>query len=433
MSEVDKILENTPLPKMIRIRQNFKSPPEIQDIDKAVAAEFSRTEIKSKIKPEMVVSVGLGSRGVAKIAEIARATVNELKKLGAIPFAVPAMGSHGGATDQGQIEVLKKLGMTEEFIGCEIRSSMKTVELGKLENGLPVYMDKESMAADGIICINRIKAHNGFTAPIESGVIKMLTIGFGKQIGAESCHAYGWSNMGKNIVEMARIKIANMPFLFGIGTIENAYDQVIKIEAIPAGKLEEREKELLAESKNYFPQIMFDNVDICLVDYMGKIYSGGGMDCHVIGRDLTGEVKPVAKIRPNRIVVFDLHDKSNGNASGMGCGDFITERLYKKISFSQTYPNNLTSRLPRSGQIPMIMSSDKTAFQAAVKTCIILDGRTEARVVRIANTLHIDEIFISENMFKEAQDNPNIDILSEPQQFDFDGNNNLKDIGLGLE
>lgn len=432
MSFIDELLNNVPLPNMVRIRQKFDSPDALKDIEGKIHDEFSKPEIKSKIRPGMTIAVGLGSRGVNQIDRIATAVVAELKALGAKPFGVPAMGSHGGATAKGQLHVLENLGITEQTLGCEIRSSMETVKLGELPNGLAVLMDKNAMQADGIICINRIKAHNAFTAPIESGIIKMLSIGFGKQEGADSCHTYGFGTMAKNIVEMARVKVKNAPILFGIGTVENAYDKVVEIEAIPAEKLEERETALLALSKSFFPKIMFDNVDICIVDLMGKIYSGGGMDCHVTGRACTPYMDPIATIRPDRITVLDLHEKSGGNATGMGFADFSTQRLFKKIDFPETYPNVLTSRLSQDGYVPVILANDKQAIQASLKTCIIFDGRTESRMIRIANTLHIDEFYISENMLEDAKKNPKIEILSEPSQFTFDKEGNLLDIGLGL-
>lgn len=429
MSFIDELLQDIPLPNMIKVRQHFASPDEIVDIKSVVKQELNKPEIKATIKPGMTIAVGIGSRGIAEIPRIAQAVIAELKALGAIPFAVPAMGSHGGATAQGQRHVLENLGMTEEILGCEIRASMETVKLGELENGLPILMDKNAMQADGIIAINRIKAHNAFTAPIESGIIKMITIGFGKQDGADSCHTHGFGNMAKNIVDMARIKVKKTPFLFGIGTVENAYDKVVKIEAIAADRLEERETALLAESKSYFPKILFDNVDIAVIDLMGKIYSGGGMDGHVMGRAPTPFVEPIATIRPDRIAVLDLHEQSGGNATGMGWADYCTQRLYNKIDLPETYPNVITSRLARDGFIPVIMPSDKQAIQVAIKTCIILDGRTEARIVRMANTLHIGEIYISENMLDDARANNNIEILTEPAQFIFDEENNFTDIG----
>ena len=429
MSFIDELLQDIPLPNMIKVRQHFASPDEIVDIKSVVKQELNKPEIKATIKPGMTIAVGIGSRGIAEIPRIAQAVIAELKALGAIPFAVPAMGSHGGATAEGQRHVLENLGMTEEILGCEIRASMETVKLGELENGLPILMDKNAMQADGIIAINRIKAHNAFTAPIESGIIKMITIGFGKQDGADSCHTHGFGNMAKNIVDMARIKVKKTPFLFGIGTVENAYDKVVKIEAIAADRLEERETALLAESKSYFPKILFDNVDIAVIDLMGKIYSGGGMDGHVMGRAPTPFVEPIATIRPDRIAVLDLHEQSGGNATGMGWADYCTQRLYNKIDLPETYPNVITSRLARDGFIPVIMPSDKQAIQVAIKTCIILDGRTEARIVRMANTLHIGEIYISENMLDDARANNNIEILTEPSQFIFDEENNFTDIG----
>lgn len=429
MPFIEKLLKDVALPNMVKVRQRFTSPDEITDIEMVVHQQINKPEIIQTIKPGMTIAVGVGSRGIAEIPRIARAVISELKALGAKPFAVPAMGSHGGATAEGQLHVLENLGMTEETLGCEIRSSMETVKIGELDNGLPILMDKNAMQADGIIAINRIKAHNAFTAPIESGIIKMITIGFGKQDGADSCHTHGFGNMAKNIVDMARIKVKKTPFLFGVGTVENAYDKVVKIEAIAAERLEERETALLAESKSYFPRILFDNVDIAIIDLMGKIYSGGGMDGHVMGRAPTPFVEPIASIRPDRIAVLDLHEQSGGNATGMGWADYCTQRLYNKVDLPETYPNVITSRLARDGFIPVILASDKRAIQAALKTCIILDGRTEARMIRMANTLHIGEIYISENMLEDARRNSNIEILSPPTQFIFDKENNFTDIG----
>ena len=283
MGIIAELLQDIVLPKMIRVTQNFPNNA-IQDIAGTVRTELRKPAITGRVKKGMRVAVAVGSRGVAEIPQIVRVVVEELKVLGAKPFIVPAMGSHGGASAEGQIEVLAGLGVTESSAGCPIVSCMDTIELGVLKNGLPVLMDKNAMQADGIVVINRVKPHTSFSGNIESGLVKMITIGLGKQKGADSCHALGFKYMAEFIVDMARVKLQKAPFLFGVGTVENAYDKVAKIAVIPAEDIIDTEKQLLVESKKNMPKILFDPLDVLVVDQMGKEFSGSGMDPHITGR-----------------------------------------------------------------------------------------------------------------------------------------------------
>jgi nickel-dependent lactate racemase len=365
MGTIADLLKNITLPQMVRVHQNFSNHT-VSDIEETLRSELRNPVISKRIKKGMRIAVAVGSRGVTDIAKIVAVVVDELKKMGSDPFIVPAMGSHGGATAAGQIELLAGLGVTETSVGCRIISSMETVELGVLENGLPVLIDKNAMKADGIVVINRIKPHTAFSGPIESGLTKMITIGLGKQKGADSCHVFGFGHMAKNIVDMAEIKLRQAPFLFGVGTIENAYDKVAKIIAIPAEEIIETEKQLLVEAKANMPKILFTPIDVLIVDQMGKEFSGAGMDPNITGRAATPYV--TTNQQTNKLVVLDLTDRSHGNAVAMGLADITTRRLVNKIDFEYTYTNCLTCTVMTGGKIPAFMESDRLAIQAAVKT-----------------------------------------------------------------
>jgi hypothetical protein len=384
--------------------------------------QLAKPGVIDTVKAGMRIAIGIGSRGVAGIPTLARVTVEEIRKRQGLPFVVPAMGSHGGATAEGQRDVLASLGVTEETIGCEIRSSMEVVEIGRLENGLPVYMDKFAYAADGIVVINRVKPHTAFRSQIESGMVKMITIGLGKQKGAESCHAYSFKYMAEHILAMSAISLSRTPILFGVGTVENAYDGIARIVAVPANELVETEKGMLAEAKANMPKFMFDQFDVLIVDQIGKEISGDGMDPNITGRYAT----PYASGGPdiNKIAVLDLSDRTHGNANGMGAADFITRKLANKINFQMTYANGLTSTVVTPTRMPMVLDNDRDAILSAVKTCNARD-LAQARVVRIKDTLHMGEIFISASMLTEARANPAIEVISSPADLIFDRAGNL--------
>ena len=274
------------------------------DVAGALRDQLAKPGVIDTVKPGMQIAIGVGSRGVAEIPKLARVTVEEIKKRRGVPFIVPAMGSHGGATAEGQREVLANLGVTEETAGCEIRSSMDVVELGRLDNGLPVYMDKFAHAADGIVVINRVKPHTCFRSSNESGMVKMITIGLGKQKGAESCHAYSFKYMAEHILAMSAISLARTPILFGVGTVENAYERIARVVAVPANELVEVEKGMLIEAKANMPKFMFDQFDVLIVEQIGKEISGDGMDPNITGRYPT----PYASGGPDiaKIAVLDL-------------------------------------------------------------------------------------------------------------------------------
>jgi hypothetical protein len=299
---------------------------------------------------------------------------------------------------------------------------MDVVELGRLDNGLPVYMDKFAHAADGIVVINRVKPHTSFRSSNESGMVKMITIGLGKQKGAESCHAYSFKYMAEHILAMSAISLARTPILFGVGTVENAYERIARVVAVPANELVEVEKGMLTEAKANMPTFMFDQFDVLIVEQIGKEISGDGMDSNIIGRYPT----PYASGGPDiaKIAVLDLSEPTHGNANGMGAADFITRKLADKIDFKMVYANGLTSTVVIPTRMPMVLDDDRDAILAAVKTCNARD-LARARVVRIKDTLHMGNIFVSDSMLPEARSNPAIEVLSAPADLVFDPAGNL--------
>jgi hypothetical protein len=421
---IQTLLNDIPIQRMVKIRQSFPAP-KIEDVSVTLQKELDKPVICDQIRPGMRIAIAVGSRGVAELPALVRITVDEIKKLGGEPFIVPSMGSHGGATEEGQVQVLENLGVTEESAGCPILSSMEVVEIGRLQNGLPVYVDSYAHQADGIVVINRIKPHTAFRGKCESGLVKMITIGLGKQKGAEACHIYSFKHMAENLLNMAKISLERLPILFGVGTVENAYDQIAKIVAVPARELVETDSSLLLEAKANMPKILFDQIDVLVIDQIGKDISGDGMDPNITGRYPTKYATGGPEVV--KMVVLDLTERSHGNANGMGTADFTTQRLVNKTNFKMTYANGLTSTVVGPTHMPTVLDSDRDALRAAIKTCNAWD-MAKVRVVRIHNTLALGEIYISEAMLEEAKQIEGISILSEPFELVFDEQGNLTDL-----
>lgn len=423
MDNLEKLIQNIAIPKMIRIRQKFpRKVMKDKDIAINIRREFFKDNVISRIKMGDRVALTVGSRGINNISLIIKEIVNIIKEKGAYPFIVPTMGSHGAATAVGQAEILKELGITEESVGAPIKATMEVVQVGVSENSLPVCIDKYAYEADDIVVIGRIKPHTSFRGTYESGLAKMIVIGLGKQIGAEICHSGGVENIPYRIEEMARVAIKKSKIVFGVGIIENAYDETFKIVSIPSEKIMEEEPKLLVEAKENMPEIMFNRCDVLIVDEMGKNIAGPGMDPNIIRRHYSGSVKhnPLAQ----RIVVLDLTKQTNGNATGMGNADICTRRFFEKIKFKTTYANPLTNRLTQAVKIPMIMENDIQAIKAGIKTCFNINY-SNPRIIRIKNTLILEEFLISENLLNEAKNNPNIEVLDEAKYMKFNEYGNL--------
>lgn len=421
MSILHDLVKDIPIPKMVKVKQHFDNE-QIEDVTKQLQEALQKKEVHKGIKKDMEIAVAVGSRGLDRLVETTKVTIDYLKQHGARPFIVPCMGSHGGATSHGQKAVLEHLGVTEEAVGAEIRSSMEVIQIDQLENGLPIYVDKLASEADGIVVINRVKPHTAFRGPVESGIMKMISIGLGKQKGAEACHQLGFKYMAENVPAMAKIIIDKMPILFAVATVENAFDRIALLEVLLPEEIEQREPELQKIAKQSLPKLFFDQIDVLVIDEIGKNISGDGMDPNITGRYPT----PYAYGGPDvsKMVVLDLTKQTEGNANGVGTADFTTQKLVDKMNREVTYANGLTSTVVGPTHISTAMPNDKTAIQAAIKTCNILDF-TKARVVRIKNTLEIGEIEVSENMLEDIEKHPYLERISDLYEFTFDCSDDL--------
>jgi hypothetical protein len=422
MRIISELLKDITIPKMLKIKQIFNDYT-LSDIDYYVKEKIKNADILANINSGAKIAVAVGSRGIKNIDLITKTVINELRKRELSPFIIPAMGSHGGATGEGQINVLKKFNITEETMNCPIKASMEVVKIGEIDNGLPVFVDKFAYDADGIVIINRIKPHTAFRGEIESGLCKMLIIGLGKQKGAESCHALGFKYMEENILKMTDIVLQKMPVIFAVGVVENAYDNTMEIEIVRKNEIIKYDKRLLKLAKENMAKIYFNEIDVLIVDRIGKDISGDGMDPNITGRYPT----PYAYGGPNvsKMVVLDLTEHTYGNANGMGTADFTTKKLVKKVNFEATYVNGLTSTVVKPTHMPTVLENDREAIRAAIKTCNALDIN-KAKIVRIKDTLHLNEIYISESLVEEAKNNKNITILQAPEELYFDDKGNLK-------
>jgi hypothetical protein len=422
---LESLLGGVPLPNMARVRYEIPTPPPIADVAQAVAEEMRRPEIGESIRPGQRVAIGVGSRGVARVAEITAALVKELRVLGADPFVIPAMGSHGGATADGQREVLARLGVTEEAVGAPIVSDMTTEEIGRTDDGIAVRVDRHALRADAIVFVARVKPHTAFRGQYESGLAKMVAIGLGKQEGAASCHAAGFGDMARRIPLLAGLTIARTGLKFGIAVLENAYDQPYRILAVPAARILPDEPKLLDQAKAAMPRVPFDKLDVLLIDQIGKNVSGDGADPNITGRYPT----PYASGGPvvAKQIVLSITPESEGNANGIGTADITTVRAVTQTDLGQTYPNGLTSTVVGPTALPMILPSDRMALQAGLLTCNAV-GRAP-RVMRIADTLKLGEFQVSVSLLEEVAAHPNLEVLGPAEPLPFDAAGDLRDLG----
>lgn len=412
-------------PKMVKIKQNFSSVPAIVDIEKEVQDQFSIPDILSAIKPGDSVAITAGSRGIANMHIILKAVVKKLKDIGALPFIVPAMGSHGKATAEGQLEVLEHYKITEEVTGAPVKSSMETVELGHSRDGIQVYIDKNAYEADHIAVVNRIKRHTDFEGEIESGLVKMMGIGLGKRDGAASYHRaslhYGFERTLRGVAE---IVLNTGKIAFGLGIIENEYDETAVIAAVNADTLIEEEEKLQLKAKEMAAELPFDSFDVLIIDEIGKDISGVGMDTKVIGRMMhTGE-KELESPMITRIFVRDITPNSMGNFAGIGLADFTTTRLVEKMDRESTYMNFITAMGPQKIRIPVYFDTDKEVLDAVFQTIGMVKAE-ESKVVRIKNTLKLDDVEISEALVEAVKDREDLELAGELEDIKFDSEGNL--------
>lgn len=416
MNVIHELLKDVPIPKMVKVRQNF-DPFFEEDVPAVVREQLSRPEVMEKIRPNMKIAITCGSRRIDNMALILRTIVSFCKERGAEPFIFPAMGSHGGSTAQGQREICASYGVTEEYCGCPICSSMEVVELGKTVSGLPACIDRYASEADGIIAVNRIKAHPGFSGKYESGLMKMLVIGMGKQVGAAFCHQAGFGKFPQYLEEIGRTILEKTNIICGVGILENAYDQTRRIVALTAREIPEQEPELLKLAKSYMPRLLAERCDVLVIDWMGKDISGSGMDANITGRS-GSPFKKVDNFAATRVATLNLTDESHGSMGGVGNADVINKRIFEKGDLTLTYPNSLTHTYIKADAIPMMMDTDKLAIQCAIKTCACTTPEPE--IIHIRDTLHLRDLWVSESLAQRIKNHPEIEILSESVEWPFD-------------
>jgi hypothetical protein len=413
-------------PHMMRIRQTLDTTT-LDDIPGEITRQLANLKLVSSIKKGQTVAVACSSRGLANYSTIVKAVVAFLKQLKLDPFLIPAMGSHGAATAAGQKRVLEHLGIVEDEVAAPIRSSLEVVQIGKTQDHIPVYLDKLASEADHIVLINRIKKHTEFEHEFESGLLKMMAIGLGKQEGAATYHeamlTYGYPAV---ILSAARKVMQHANLLFGVGTVENGYGQTARIGVGLKDNIEEMEKALFTSAKAYAPALPFDEADIILIDEMGKEISGTGFDTKVVGRIGLPLVTPEPeRPRIKRIVVSDLTEGSEGNAVGIGIADIITRRLFDKIDMDALNMNTITGVCPEMGRIPLTVKNDIEAIEIAIK-CVGLIPREKLKIMRIKNTALLSEVELSQAYEEEVAGRNDLEVLTPSKEMDFDPAGYLK-------
>jgi hypothetical protein len=414
-------------PRMVRVRQTFAAE-RIADPAVEVGMQLQRLRLDQKVRAGQTVAITVGSRGIANIAIIVRAAVQHLKALGALPFVVPAMGSHGGGTAEGQQAVIEGYGVTEEFVGAPIRSSMETVIVAETPHGLPVHFDRHAYAADHVMVVNRVKPHTRFVGDIESGLHKMMLIGLGKHNGARVYHrAIREHSFGEIIRAVAGEVLEKCNILCGLAIVENAYDETGRIEAVLPDQFYDREVELLRLARTWLPTLPVRNIDLLIVDRIGKDISGTGMDTNVVGRKFNDhKATPEDDVVCTRIFVRGLTGKTRGNATGIGIAEFTTQACIDQIDRAVTNTNAVTGEHPESGMIPLVYATDREAIEAALQTIGLIDP-PDARVVHIRDTLHLAELELSEACLADS-DCRAVEWLSPPAEMAFAADGSLQGV-----
>jgi hypothetical protein len=414
------------LPNMVRVRQHLERPI-LADIPGTVQSELTKLDLGGRIKPGHSVALTAGSRGIANIPVVLRAVADHLKKLGAKPFLVPTMGSHGGGVAEKQRSIIESYGITEEFVGVPIKASMETVQVGTTSQGWPVLLDRNASEADHIGVVARVKPHTSFHGAIESGLLKMVLIGLGKHAGALIYHRILLEQPYDTVVRsVARTMLSKASIAFGVGIVENGYDETAMIEAVAPEQFEPREEAMLVHARRLLPKLPIMTGDLLIVDRIGKEISGSGMDTNVVGRKRAFRGQAAPPDMPNYRLIFtrDLSPKTQGNAAGIGLADFTTTRLVKGMNYRDTVTNCLTAGYPEGAFLPVYMDTDREVIEAALK---IIGTRQphEGRVVRILDTLHVDEVEVSEPVLAEPNPATRFEPITRARPMTFDASGNL--------
>lgn len=415
-------------PRMLRIRQKFDAP-RLDDIPGEVERQLAGLKLGARVRPGQTVAISAGSRGIANIAIIIKAICGHVRSLGAVPIIIPAMGSHGGGTAEGQRGIIEGYGVTEEFCGAEIRASMETVVVDQTPQGIPVHFDKHAFECDHVIVCGRIKPHTGFVGPVESGLHKMMLIGLGKHEGAKLYHRaildYSFLEIiravGESVLKKCRV-------LCGVGIVENAKDETGLIEAVPPERFYEREVELLKLARQWLPRLPFRTVGLLIIDEIGKNISGTGMDTNIIGRKYNDHAATTDdEYRVKRIFVRSLTEETHGNATGLGMAEYTNRRTVEQVDRHITQINCLTGGHPSAAAIPAWYDTDREVIEQALPTVGIVEPRHQ-KVVQITNTLHLEEVLVSEAYLPEIRERPDLEILDGPFEMPFEADESLRPV-----
>lgn len=412
-------------PKMFRLRQKFEGPA-LRNVAEAVRSELAGLHLNQRIGGGQRVAVAAGSRGITDIKLIVRTVVDFVRELGADPFIVPAMGSHGGATAEGQLAVLATMDITPETMGCSILASMDTVQVCQSAEGVDIHFDRHAYEADHVIVCNRVKLHTDFTGTTQSGLMKMMLIGLGKHTGASIYHRafrdYSFDQIALSVSDKV---IEQCSVAAGLAIVENGYEQTALIRALPPDQIAKAEPDLLDLSRRWMARLPFDDIDVLILDEIGKNVSGTGMDTNVVGRKTNENHASAGEIpRIKKIVVLDLTDQTHGNATGIGVADFITQRILDKMDYAATRVNCVTSGRTAVGMIPIHFPTDRETIEAALRTCGLTPPE-QARVVWARNTLDLEQIACSAAYLEEVRARPEIEILGEPTKLRFSNDGRL--------
>jgi hypothetical protein len=418
------------IPRIFLVRQNFPDRG-LKDVAGAARKELAAAGFAARLKPGSRVAIGVGSRGIANIATIVRSAVEYWKSSGMHPFIFPAMGSHGAATAEGQADVLAHYGIIEQTMGCPVLSSLEVVSLGKTPEGIESFMDRNAYQADGVMLVGRVKWHTDFSGRIESGLFKMMAIGLGKFHGAKTYHTYAYRLGLEHVIRsIGRQVLRSGKILGGLAILEDAYHNTAQLTGVPVESMEQREEELLAQTKSWMAKIPVD-AHILILDQIGKPISGAGLDTKVANRSVSGEYNPWPDTpKFDRLFLRDLHPNSYGNAVGLGMADVIHDRLLEKVDWEPTRINSLTSSTPPAIRIPVHFPTDRECLEKMATTVGIFDG-ADLRVAWLKNTLELTPVALSENLRPEIEKNPILEILEGPMEMPFDASGNLEDVFAG--
>ena len=406
-------------PPIALVHQATDHQPEEPDPAGAVARAILGSKIRERVRPGGSIALTVGSRGIAGIAEMARAAVKTLCSLEFQPFVLAAMGSHGGGVEKGQRALLRELGVTEESLGCPILAGMETVKLGIDAFGLPIHFDRNAFGADGIVLLNRIKPHTSFTGRYESGLLKMLTIGLGKKEGASQVHKLGLPGLRRMLPEVGAFLLKKTPVALGLAILENAREHTARVVAVEPEELLDAEPILLNEARTLMGTLPFDQIDVLLVGELGKNYSGTGLDPNVIGRQRVETMPDLPRPVVTRLAVLDLSVETCGNALGIGLADLTTERLIRAIDPTPMRVNSLTTNFLTRARVPIALPTDRDVMAACLDTCWRID-RSEVRMVVIPNTLELTDLWVTQPLVREVEANPTLSFAADFQPIPFD-------------